>query len=216
MLPLKELGPPKVMPKREKPIIGIVGGIGAGKTAVAHAFASCGCLVVDSDRLNRVVLEREAVRLQIQNWWGAEVAPPSGVRRDRLAAIVFRDPAERRRLESLTHPLISEMREAMIADGIKDAAVKAIILDSPLLFESNLDRLCDAVVFVEASAATRRQRVATGRGWDQAEHERRESMQAPLAEKRARATFEIRNEGSPHELANAASTILERVLAERR
>lgn len=173
-------------------------------------------MVIDSDLHNREVLERPEVLRQIREWWGADVAPPEGVRRDRLAAIVFSDPEQRKRLESLTHPLIGQMREAMISCGIKDAAVKAIILDSPLLFESNLDRLCDAVVFVDANEECRQQRVAQGRGWELAELKRRESMQTPLAEKRARAAYVIRNEGSPDELRDSANAILQQVLATRR
>jgi len=165
-----------------KPIIGICGGIGAGKSTVAGALERCGCLTIDSDGLNREVLARGDVIAQVREWWGDGVLTPDGrIDRSRLAERVFADEASRRRQESLVHPLIAARRDAMISVGIQNPAIRAITLDSPLLLESNLDRLCDAVVFVEASAELRLKRLKDSRGWDANEIERRRRWQLPLA-----------------------------------
>ena len=201
--------------ERAKPIIGLCGGIGAGKSAVAAEFERLGGLLIDSDRLNREVLLTPEVARALREWWGADVIGPDGTAdRRRIAEIVFRDAEQRRRLESLVHPLIATRREDMITAGIGDPKVRAIILDSPLLLESNLDRLCHAVVFVEASESQRLGRLRRTRSWDVQELRRRERCQMSLADKRARSHAVIRNEGSREQLRSQARDVFERILAE--
>ncbi|MBU0639454.1 MAG: dephospho-CoA kinase [Planctomycetes bacterium] len=195
-----------------KPVIGLCGGIGAGKSLVAAQLERLGCLVIDSDRLNHEVLRRPEVVRTLVSWWGPEVADPvGGPDRGRIAKIVFGDAEQKRRLESLVYPLIAELREDMMRAGIEDPAVKAIILDSPLLFESNLDSLCDKIVFVEASEARRLRRLQRTRNWDLAQLRKREQWQGPLAHKRSRSDFVVNNEGSPELLQPQVVDILERI-----
>lgn len=199
---------------KSKPIIGLCGGIGSGKSLVAREFERLGCLLVDSDRLNQEVLDRPEVARQLEEWWGPTVRRPDGrVSRHEIARIVFTDASERVRLESLTHPLIAARREDMISSGFEDPAVRAIILDSPLLLESQLDRRCDAVVFVEADESQRTNRVRDSRGWDIEELRRRERWQLPLDQKRSRADFVVDNRGGPEALPAQVSRILEQVVA---
>jgi dephospho-CoA kinase len=201
--------------KQSKPIIGLCGGIGSGKSQVARILADQGGLVIDSDALNREVLQEPEVIQTLREWWGEAVFGADGqVDRKAVAGIVFKDPQARRRLESLVHPLIAARRDAMIRQGSGDPAVKAIILDSPLLIESTLDRLCDAIIYVEASETTRLRRLKQQRGWDAADLRRREQWQAPLAEKRARSGYRIRNEGTLAELREQTVRALEQIIAE--
>lgn len=198
--------------RRSKPIIGLCGGIGSGKSLAADAMRSAGALVVDSDRLSREILERPEVRETIASWWGRDVLHADGrVNRRRLADIVFADDAAKRRLEGLIHPLIARERAHMISRGLTDKAVKAIILDSPLLFESNLDQLCDAIVFVESDEKQRLERVRQSRGWDADELRRRERSQWPLEKKRAQAQVVLRNDDTPEELRRRSVQALEDV-----
>ena len=195
-----------------KPIVGLCGAIGSGKSTVAAEFGRQGCCVIDSDALNHAVLREPAVAGQLAEWWGKEILGPDG-RPDRrkLAGIVFSDPAARQRLESLTHPLIAERRAAIIAEASKDAAFAAIVLDSPLLFESNLVQTCDAVVFVAVSDHERKQRLKRTRKWDADEVSRREQWQLPVAEKRRQADFVIDNEGERAALERQVAEILARL-----
>ncbi len=200
---------------RRKPIIGLCGGIGAGKSTVAAELARLGCLVIDSDALNDEVLREPEVVATLRQWWGDQVVRADGtLDREAVAKIVFEDAAQRRRLESLVHPLIARRREDMIADGIRNPAVKAIVLDSPLLLECQLDRLCDAIVYVEADPQQRLERLRRTRGWDVQELARREACQMPLSEKRRRADHVIRNDADRRALRRRVASVLERILAE--
>jgi dephospho-CoA kinase len=197
-----------------KPVIGICGGVGAGKSTVAAEFGRQGGLVISSDELNRQILERPEVVAELERWWGPAVRrPDGGPDRARIAEFAFTDAASRRRLESLLHPLIAAERAAIITRSSTDPAIKAIILDSPLLFESNLDQACDAIVFVEASADCRRHRLQRTRNWDRQQLARREQWQWPLAEKRKRSGYIVSNEGSLTDLEQQVREILERILA---
>jgi len=194
-------------------VVGLVGGIGAGKSVAAAILAEMGCCVVDSDKIGHDVLRRPEVVAQLRAWWGESVLGGDGLPdRKKLAAIVFADPAERRRLESLTHPLIDAGRRDIIRAGIENPAIRAFILDSPLLFESRLDRLCSSIVFIDADESQRLKRVQQTRGWTAEELARREASQLPLSEKRSRSQFVIRNDGSPGELQRRLAETLARIL----
>lgn len=198
-----------------KPVIGLSGAIGAGKSTVAGILRDLGCLVIDSDALNREVLGRAEVASELASWWGSGVLSADGtVDRSAVARIVFDKPEERRRLESLTHPLIAARRRDMILAGSSNPAFVAIVLDSPLLFESRLDRLCDAVIFVDASPQMRLDRLLNHRGWDHEEVERRERWQMSVDDKRARAGHVIENNGTLACLCERTRTLLDQVLAQ--
>lgn len=166
-----------------KPILGIVGGIGSGKSYVARLFGEEGCLVIDSDALVREAYDDPAVRQTLREWWGEAVFRPDGsVDRRAIANQVFRKDDELRRLEGLVHPWVDRRRrQIMQAAGPR---VVAFVWDTPLLFEAGLDRECDRVVFVEAPLEERVRRVAAQRGWNAAELLRREKLQMPLDKKR--------------------------------
>jgi dephospho-CoA kinase len=198
-----------------KPIIGLCGGIGAGKSLVAREFERLGAVVIDSDRLSHEILARPAVLDQVRGWWGEQVVTAEGgPNRQRIAELVFADPEKRRRLESVLHPLIAAEREYIISRSTENPAVRAIILDSPLLFESRLDRLCDKIVFVEAGEQVRLARLRETRGWELEQVRRREQWQMPLDRKRARSDFTVTNEGSPEQLRSAVAAVFERIVSE--
>lgn len=191
------------------PVIGIVGGIGAGKSTVAQSFQRLGCYVVDSDARAREALDRPDVREQLVQWWGADILTPGGrVDRTKVGSIVFGLPAERARLEGLVHPIVRQERARMIEEAAQYWA-KGVIVDAPLLFEAGVDKECDAVVFVESSREVRLERVRRTRGWSEAEFDRREAAQMALDDKRARCQYVIVNDGEQNLDAQA-----ERVLSD--
>jgi dephospho-CoA kinase len=92
-------------------------------------------------------------------------------------------------------------------------AVTAIVIDSPLLLESNVDRDCDTIVFVNASESQRLRRLRRERGWSAEEVRQREGWQLPLAEKRSRAEFVVDNDGPVEQLRPQVAEILQTILA---
>jgi dephospho-CoA kinase len=194
-----------------KPIIGLAGGIGAGKTAVAKALADLGCVVTHSDDDGRAALRDPEIRDTLVEWWGRDVLDADGhVDRGAVARIVFADDNERRRLENLTHPWIEARRLTQFEHAPEDAP--ALVIDAPLLFEAGLSDACDAVIFVDCPRNERLARVRATRGWDEEELKRREESQLPLDAKRSRADYVIRNVGDLAGMEAQVRTVLSEIV----
>ena len=199
-----------------KLVIGLAGGIGAGKSTVARLLADNGVAVIDSDRLNGEQLEEPEVIAELVGWYGPDIREPGGgVCREALARIVFDDsPGQRRRVERLLHPRIARRRQELIEIFQADPGVRAIVLDSPLLFETGLDRVCDRVIFVDAPAAQRARRLAASRGWSAQEVSRREKSQEPLDNKGARADYIVENKSGLDDLRSKVEKLLSELLVQ--
>lgn len=190
------------------PVLGLVGGIGSGKSLVGAMLSELGCLVCHSDDLARAALADPAVRAELVRWWGPSVLAASGeIDRAAVARIVFADPAERRRLESLVHPWIEAARRRSFAAA--PPGTRALVIDAPLLLEVGLDRECDAVLFVDSPRNDRLRRLGETRGWDAAELDRREAAQWPLDRKRAAAHHVLVNAGDLPALRSEVQQALE-------
>ncbi len=176
-----------------KPIIGIVGGVGSGKSFVARLFGEMGCLVIDSDAQVREAYRDPKVIDTILGWWGDVFYPNGTLNKSALAAKVFADLAEKRRLEGLLHPLVHAARERQMAAAADDPQVLAYVWDTPLLIEAGLAGQCDATVFIDAPFERRLSRVKATRGWDEAELRRRENSQTPLDTKRGLSDHLVKN-----------------------
>ncbi|MBM91150.1 MAG: dephospho-CoA kinase [Phycisphaerae bacterium] len=194
--------------KQVTPVIGIVGGIGSGKSTVARAFEELGCLVSDSDASVRQIMQEPGVQKTLRSWWGDRVIDSKGqVDRSAIAQIVFESEIERRKLEGLIHPLVHQRRHELI-DRARKEGVQGVIVDAPLLFEAGVDSECDAVVFVDTPRETRLARVKSARGWDDRELDRREKTQLGLEEKRKRSDYVLSNTGLPEELHGRVARVL--------
>jgi dephospho-CoA kinase len=177
-----------------KPVIGLVGGIGSGKSQVAAAFARRGARVIAGDALAHEALRQPELRDRVVARWGPGVLDEHGeVRRGRLAAIVFADPAERRALEDILHPWVKRRIRAEAEAAQADPAVRLIVLDAAVMLEAGWHDVCDRLVYIDAPRAVRLRRVAGQRGWDAAEVDARERAQLPLTEKAARADHVLDN-----------------------
>ena len=198
-------------------VIGILGGVAAGKSAAAELLAGPEGRVINADRIAHEVLASPEVTARIAQYFGSEVLGPDG-RPDRaaLAALVF-DPSRgaeyRRALESWTHPRVRATIAARLREA-RAAGIPRVVLDVPLLLENdhehNLVAACDALVFVDASDPVRRHR-AEQRGWDATELARREAAQLALEEKRDRADFVLPNDSDLETLRGHVAAILARL-----
>jgi len=191
-------------------MIGLTGGIGAGKSEVGRILTDLGCVVCHSDDLAKQALEDPAIRDQIVSWWGPGMLDQNGrINRSAVAGVVFTDAAERKRLEGLTHPWIEQRRQEQFAAA--PAETRAFVIDAPLLLEAGLDEHCDALVFVDAPWEVRLDRVRDGRGWDAEELARREESQIPLDRKRRRADYVVVNDGDRSTLNQRVRDVLEQI-----
>lgn len=194
---------------RTKPVIGLTGGIGAGKSTVACILESIGVPVIDSDKVAHDLLRRADVVATLVLWWGERVRSRDGTA-DRRAVgnIVFGSPKELKRLEDLLYPRIAQHRDARVRELMAKPDVVAVAIDAPKLVEAGVDRLCDAVIFVDAPLEMRIQRVAESRGWTSEEVQRRENLQIPLDRKRALAEYTIDNHSTIEHLRKEVERVL--------
>ena len=198
---------------RGKPIIGIAGGIGSGKSFVAQLFGELGCLVISSDDQVREAYRDSTVVATLRQWWGDEVLTPVGeVNKRVVAAKVFGQPVERERLEKLLHPMVNRARERLMEAAATDPKVPAYVWDTPLLFETGLNAKCDTVVFVDAPQALRLARVTASRGWDAGELARRENSQMPLDTKRKLSQYVVENTADADAVRGQVRAVLSRIL----
>ncbi len=175
--------------------VGLTGGIGSGKSAVAARLAELGAVVIDSDRLAREVVEPGTDGLaEVVARFGAEVLGPDGaLDRPALGRLVFGDEAARRDLEAIIHPRV-RARAAELAAAAPDDAV--IVNDVPLLVEAGLAGQYELVIVVFADEATRVGRLVRDRGMAEADARARIAAQATDEQRRAVAGVSIVNEGT--------------------
>jgi dephospho-CoA kinase len=180
--------------------VGLTGGIGAGKSAVAAVLASHGAIVIDADKLAREVVEPGTPGLvRVVEEFGPEVLRADGsLDRDRLGAIVFSDPERRERLNAIVHPLVRERSAALIEAAPPDSVV---VQDIPLLVENGLAPQFALVIVVEAPMEVRLQRLIHDRGMAPDQARARLAAQATDEQRRAAADVLIVNDGTLADLA---------------
>lgn len=142
----------------EKIVIGITGGIGAGKSAATSHFETLGIDVIDADLVARKVVEPGShVLAEIQAHFGDELLLADGnLNRAKLREIIFSDENEKQWLNALMHPVI----RLELLTQLQNAQSPYVLLSAPLLFENNLDALCQRVLVIDVSEETQQQRAS--------------------------------------------------------
>jgi len=194
-----------------KPVLGLIGAIGAGKTTAAAAFALRGGFVVDCDKLGHLALDLPNVRQQLVIRWGERVLiPADGVNRRVIAGIVFGEPTERRALEAIVFPIIGDMTRTEMTKAQADPNARFILLDAATLLEADWGKMCDKIVYIDAPRDVRLQRLAARSGWTSADLAAREAAQLPAAEKQRHAHAIITNADSPDCLQLEVDRVLQK------
>jgi dephospho-CoA kinase len=185
-------------------IIGLTGGIGAGKSAVADFFARKGATIIDTDLIAReVVAPPSPVLDALVAEFGPGIVRADGtLDRTALAGAVFGDRDREARLNQITHPAIRERTLAAMRALPASAMVVVVV---PLLFQSGFDSYCDQVVSVIAPRAQRVERAMRRDGISAALVEKRMAAQLSDAEYENRADIVIRNDGDLAALERAVS-----------
>jgi dephospho-CoA kinase len=204
--------PPTVsrQPPSPKPVIGLIGGIGSGKSRVAALLAQRGGRVVSGDAAGHEALRQPGIRAQVVRRWGRDVLDEKGeVNRRRLAAIIFADPAERQALEAMVFPWIKQRLAEQIAAARADPLARFVVLDAAVMLEAGWNEVCDYIVYIHVPRAMRLERLVQQRGWSPKEVEARENAQISLSEKASRADAAVDNSGSLEETARQLDSLLQ-------
>jgi len=177
-------------------VIGLLGGIGSGKSFVAGIFAELGSKVIDADAICTELHATPETRAAVRKRWGDVAFGKDGeLDRVKLANIVFSDPAELDELDRIMHPKVTARIRAEVREYRRSGTPALCAIDAPLLLETGLVDLCDATAFVECEPSVRCRRLRDNRGWGPDEIQRREARQEPLDRKREAADFVIANHG---------------------
>jgi dephospho-CoA kinase len=183
-------------------VVGLIGGMGSGKSLVAAELARRGARVISGDRLGHEALKQPDIRARVVERWGPAVLDGGGeIDRRKLGAIVFGDVRQRRALEALVFPAIERGIRAAIAAAQSDPDVRLVVLDAAIMVEAGWDAACDRLIFVDAPREVRVRRLIEQRGWSAKEVDARETAQMALTEKRGRADYVLDNSGPPEQLA---------------
>jgi dephospho-CoA kinase len=186
-------------------LIGLTGGIAAGKTTVAAHWVSLGGIEIDADKLAREVVEPGTKGLkQIREVFGESVFNSEGsLDRQKLGEIIFSDAKKRAALEEIVHPLVRQRASELLAELPENSMV---IYTVPLLVEANVSLPFDVIVSVEAPEADRVKRLVSSRGMSSEQALARIKSQASAIERAAAADYILNsNQPLPALLADASS-----------
>lgn len=192
--------------------VGLTGTIGAGKSTVAALFEGWGARRIDADRLAReaVAPGREALK-EIKSRWGPAVTDEDGeLDRGALREIVSRDPAARRELEEMLHPVVRRLMAQRFEEAEREG-VDVAVAEVPLLFEEGMGGCFDVTVAVDAPRAARLERVRRERDLPETHFASMESAQWSGRRKTEAADLAIVNDGDLEELEEEALRVWERI-----
>ncbi len=191
-------------------LLGITGGIGAGKSFVTGMFQRLGATVVDADAISRQVMTQSGIAYpQVVSAFGEEILLPNrDIDRKKLASIIFSDELQRERLNQITHAAIFQEMERQI----QSAKTDLVCLDVPLLFDSDFPFSCDKTLAVLAPKELRISRVMERDGSSREEVEQRIAAQLSDKAFAEQADFHIYNTGSEQELKQAVEQLYHKIM----
>ena len=201
--------------KIKQPIIGIVGGICAGKSTVAAEFGKLGCKVINADEIAHKAIDSPAIRKKITKLFGSIILGKNGkIDRRKLADVVFQDGKKLSLLNDIIHPIVLARIEKLIEKYNQQPRTTAIILDIPLLVEIGWHKRCDRVIFVDADPDARLER-AKKAGFNKSQLKIREKFQISLDKKGEIADNYISASCGLSELARQVADIFSELMENR-
>jgi dephospho-CoA kinase len=196
-------------------VIGLTGGIASGKSIVASVFKELGAIIIDADQIARqVVLPHQPAWKDIVEYFGPEVVnEDKSLNRAKIGDIVYNDPDSLKKLNYFTHPRIVQHYKDELRRIKTEQPDAIVILEVPLLYETNMDKLCQQVVVVWVDRETQIKRLMKRDKMSYEDAVRRVDAQIPLEEKVQLADFVIDNRGSIVETKEKATRYYNETLA---
>ncbi len=202
--------------KRRFLLVGLTGGLGTGKSTVSRMFRDLGCLIIDADLLAREVVEPgEPAYDRIVAEFGRQILEADGrIDRQKLGALVFADPAKRKRLEEFTHPEIRQRQAGILAELMTEAFEGIVIFDAALLVETGGAKNMDRLVVVYASEAVQLRRLMLRDDISETEAREKIRSQMPLSLKVKQAHYVVDNSGTGAETERRVQEVHQALLAD--
>ncbi|MFH5881034.1 dephospho-CoA kinase [Liberiplasma polymorphum] len=196
-------------------IIGLTGGIATGKSTVTQMFKERNIPVIDSDKIAKTLLDKgQEAYQEILAEFGEEVlSTDTNINRNKLAKIIFNDEKKRKKLNEIVHPKVKKVIYTEIA-RLKTLEHDFIVVDVPLLFESEFDKICDITLLVFARRKDQVTRLMMRDHIDETYALQKIKSQFPLGKKKALADYVIDNSKSILETRKAFDKFISSIRGE--
>ena len=194
--------------KKKKLIVGILGGIGSGKSTVAAEFAKLGCAVIDADKIAHELLLDEDVKRQLIDAFGEGITEKNGlINHAELADTIFGSDENVARINDIIHPLVFDRTNKLIEQYKRQEKAQPIIVDAPLLVEAGWVQMCDKLIFIECDPEIRAQRAEKKGPGSEKQLKKREKFQISLDTKVKLAHYTICNNSGLSALGDQVACI---------
>jgi len=182
-------------------VIGIIGGIGSGKSTVTQCLAELGAVVIDADKVGwEAYMPNTEVWHDVVSEFGQQVVAENGeINRKKLGEIVFGNPASRKRLNQIMHPRMYKMMEKKI-EAYRQQGVEVVVLEAAVLIEANWTPLVDELWVTVASEPVVLERLKKQRGLAEEQILSRIRSQLSFEERKKHANEIISNDGDLEEM----------------
>ncbi len=195
-------------------IVGVTGGIGAGKSRVCDVFARHGAYVIEADEVGRAAVDDPAVLRSLAETFGPGILDENGVLvRRELGRRAFASTEARDRLNAIVWPTLTAKLKERTRSALAHRPQRPVVIDAALILEWGEHRdLCDVLVVVTAPETVRIQRAMERKGLSETEVRERMACQLPESDKVEAADFVIENTGSAAELETVAHSVWRQIV----
>jgi len=197
----------------KKPVIGILGGIGSGKSTTATEFEKLGCGLIDADKIAHQLLDEPDIKKKVIEAFGSSILDTDNkIGRKKLADIVFADRDKLKQLNNIIHPAVLARAEELIEQFNSQPETKAIVLDMPLLVEVGWEKRCEKLIFIDCKEQIRAERSKKTHLFDENKLKIRENLQISLDKKQGIAENTIDNNSELSALKKQVAEIFSNIV----
>lgn len=197
--------------------VGLTGSIAVGKSYVLSVLAELGCVTFDADKIAHLVMEpgREAHQDIVREFGPEVLATDGSIDRSKLGAIVFADPARRKRLNAIVHPRVIVEQNRLLEEVERTKPDAIVVVDAALIIESGGYKRFDKLIVVHCDRETQIERLMRRVDITRKDAERRMAAQMSSEEKLRYADYRINTSGTFEETRQRVIEVYELLLRDR-